>query len=481
MNAETKRPKFLIEDLRHIADHGLTVEFENQKKTEYLAAFAKSDEKVLRLQAGQREVVIVKVSQHCHYVCRGIVGANRDLTSMRVFYHERVVAPGVCFDIDKRVEFSSLAAYTARTFKSLLDGTATRESLCYDVTREHLKDYSWIFFGEVGLRALAYARTVTDKMDAKEDRLHLSVTEDEAELKKIQNPAHRGDVLRVLENQHKERMDAWRKRYHHRAWLVKALRDAPDRDEISRMLLRCSWPGVRSCGAEPGCTWSTEAEDLRFDPPYEEPNYYLTGSDGKYKLSSGVKVPVTLDQLKAFLEGKVAVLNSPYGVITLRHASTSEGEPVTYLKCGCHLVDVSRVPEIESLLPKKPVTRKEAVPAMSLDSTETKVFLRRVLQLFDESRREDWEMFQQKHRAATELLALWRRRVNNPEAEMEEIKAEIVKWKEEIRDAKADRRAHDKAFAGLDLPRLQGMLNVLVNFGIASAVEVGNRHQDTVF
>lgn len=96
------------------------------------------------------------------------------------------------------------------------------------------------------------------------------------------------------------------------------------------------------------------------------PNYAASLEGDRVKLSSGIVCGASASDLLAWLKGESKPLRTRYGTMERMDGRTDSGDPISLIKCGCHLVDPSNLGQewADVMRPTHAIHHVPEVPAL---------------------------------------------------------------------------------------------------------------------
>lgn len=364
-----KTSSLKVDNLRHIHDHGLAVEF-TEPKLVTLLTYLRGKQGVTELKAGLSTLKVTTLGNVTKTEAFFSVGSNR---LKAIHYYE--TATGLKYTVKRENGEGCADAFltlNAVIFGGELPGIWTVNfGAQADKLRDWLNKYRWTITGSNGLRGQAlagrfatleynltqanrYARDTAEKHERyvseatpeffreRHSKLRTNLA---AKLAQIDEKVAR------LETQQKDSHGKTAEELYAQHFSLGVCRD---------------WIGGNDVHYFP-------AVGSQFSHPVQMANYSATvDSCGTISLSSGIKCEFTATQVLAWLKGEAQAPSSRYGAIERREVATRDGLPLVLLKCGCHFVDPSGVSAefAELLKPKHVVTKAEGKPRADFGTPE---------------------------------------------------------------------------------------------------------------
>lgn len=367
-----------VDNLRHIHDHGLAVEF-TAPKLVTLLTYLRAKQGVTELAAGNSTLRITTLGNVTKTEAFFSVGSNR-LAAMH--YHE--AATGLKYTLRRDGGEGSEHAYN--TLNSVIFGENLSKAQDHwkihsgahaDKLRDWLKKFAWCITGANGLRGQAlsarfvqleetrraaanvhgaaaarfrqYSEDATPEFFRNkhaEARAKLAAQTADVEKNVAEWQAMQADAEKLIaENKAEETHNSF-------GWRINA------RKEWENSQWKIFFPAV---GAQ-------------FSHPITSANYAATvDASGGISLSSGIRCEFTAPQVLQWLRGETsAPFSSRYGKLERREVATPTGAALVLLKCGCHWIDAANVSAefARALTPTHAVTRSTGKPRAEFGTPE---------------------------------------------------------------------------------------------------------------
>jgi len=194
-------------------------------------------------------------------------------------------------------------------------------------------------------------------------------------------------------------------------------------------------------------------------------NYTATFEGEKITLSSGIVCPFTTSRLLAWLKGEQPAPSTQYGTCSIVEAATPHGTPIKLIKCGCHYVDLSTCAndEIAELCkPTHTVTRTEGT-APILAHVDTAEFIARCEAVNAEKQAQLVAEQREELKQYAETLRRLRHEKANKQATIDAAQAEIDAAQAKVAQAKEAFKAMKARFDGVTLDSLKDATAKIVN------------------
>lgn len=397
-NSEVKPyrfPSLLVDNLKHLSDHGMSVNFTSPKLVS-LVEYLRSRDGKFTLTAGKSELIVTRLGHvtftelflsHGSYRIHSVHYRDGDLKSSQTrngnadaYDTLRAVILGASGEKTER--------YCASPAGENLPGIwSPKFGSDQDKLRDFLRNFAGTLTGEQWLRGKA----ISEKLKG----LKSSISCNESRLvylqERIKNEAEfdfRAAHERLRETSTRQlsyiaKLETEKQTDKARAenWLAAALiSELPTLTSIEELAgnygshTRYNPNGVRPYF--PGIPARTVPEIMRA-------NYSASVSaSGELLLSSNVRAEFTPAELLSFLKGERKELRNRYGPVTVRNFSTPEFTPVRLVSCGCHRVDIAKDlgGEFASVLaPAFQVQHVPAVPALDYSPETAVPFFQRLI------------------------------------------------------------------------------------------------------
>lgn len=330
-------PRLLVDNLHHVHDHGLSVEFVEPALVRWVDYLRSVLNGTLTFSAGKSRLTIHRngnvtltkfepgrgyASTRLHYYCP----ATKIKTTILNGH------PG--FECLGLACFGFIPGSSAKIPFSLTEESGRGQ----DRFRSSLTTYdAWWVLGESGLRAYAanQSRTVERKQE-------VQVAQD-----RLADARHKLDVFRKRD--FKAEVAYFHSQMKNAATLLKnrlkemeQVRVSPEAVPNARFELgiRTLWDSSRKAGA--AAVYGFPSVPEGWSHPLLTPNYTVTISeDGEhFLLSSKIKCPVSVKQALDWLRGEAPAPSTLYGEVKVVDARDAGNNPVRMVTCGCHRLDL---------------------------------------------------------------------------------------------------------------------------------------------
>ncbi len=351
-----KKLRLLVDNLVHIHDHGVAVEFTDPQLAALVQTLTVDGE--YKLESGHSWLKVItrgRVTYTHLFLAHGSYHKKAfhyydntpGLPAPLKFRQEDVAGTSYAFEMLEAVIFTGKAPRIIETH------TAGEVDNAADFLTNQIKDggIGWCFFGEAGMRAKAVdnaTKNAAGRIDSAEVTLR--------------------DARNSLEHKTNQNVDDLIKG-NLKTWhdsLRRGKKVLADKLRLLRAPLEPGFAGFSSADRtlftqlfgyqqriydfefmslpEGSCYWpSLPGHEAASTPMIMRPNYKaVIGEDDTITVDSGIKVPFKASEVMAWLRGESTTpLRTPYGDLQKLEASTPEGQPVCYLKAGCHVIDAS--------------------------------------------------------------------------------------------------------------------------------------------
>jgi len=335
---------FKVDNLRHISDHGMSVEFSCPRLAEFVRQTHAMQDGTVKIKAGESRLTIVRLghvtktmaffsvgSHHCqaiHYSSDGMKHTVAETSS-----------GSLAFEILDAVLFGEPLPHV---FKP---NSGEKQ----DRLREVLRKDGWALTGESGLRAQALeGRVARLRSDVSSARSSAHYAERQLDKAKAITPE-----------------TCATERANHRAWtleelskietltqkLTQTVAELPTLDGARLESLARENGAWRSYNDLETCFPSVPAG---FSHDWIHANYTATVDGDKITLSSGIVCSFGVNALSAWLRGETPAPRTQYGSVSRLDGRDADGKAVSLLQCGCHRIAIpENCTELRALLTPK--------------------------------------------------------------------------------------------------------------------------------
>lgn len=449
--AKARPRKLLVDNLKHVHDHGLAVEFTDESLTKWLEEIRAHKNGKLLFCAGESKLHITRNGDvtRTHFV------PGRGYSNDRIHYHcpatkikATILSGHAGFDyLDYLLFGSSADAHisTRLPLPWMVKNPMTGAS--QDLFRTHTyKMGGWWLLGESGLRAFAAHESLVKPAKVRLDAAQVQATHAKSELQRFEKRdwnAELKDFSRCIK-ENTARL-ASRVKELEEAKLAKA---PPAYGPLSPALRNL---GVSALFAPPYgrvVRYRFPSTPEGWSHPGVDFNYKVTLSSdgGSFLLSSGIKCPVSVEAALEWLRGKAPAPMTIYGEVKVVDARDAENNPVRVVACGCHRLDLRPLGEefAKLLTPKHKVVRIDGKPELVMNGTakERRAFYSELRRRVTSAIRAEQDRHDVARRDLINSRASFRKTMTNREAVLAELKAKCE-------DATAAAATAEKAFASI--------------------------------
>jgi len=407
-----KRIEWKKDNLRHVLDHGLAVEFSDGTKTAYLRSLVGTDSTV-ELTAGKSRLTIQTVGRVSRVHFQDAIGSGFDYFSVSYYspaqnlsYTEKEEKTR---EVTEHIVFGDFQSSRWQNVKrdaghvpSIL---RVNKGADIDALRAWSKTSAWSLLGENGLRAKAVENAIAGKK-AEISRIASAISygKHDLECKRDFPFAAEIDRARDYAKNAAENADHQTAARENDVDAVRALLASAQTLEIytsRRFETGYNWPQSRcesetalaGCGVHLGRIAVPGASNLytpralfpaasaRYSVDLVRANYTVKrGEGGALVLSSGIVCPFNEETALEWLRGTGPAPSTQYGTCRKIETCDDTGAPVVLIACGCHHIDVARDlggEFAELLKPAHKTELLEGKPALELSEETRFAFLAR--------------------------------------------------------------------------------------------------------
>ena len=382
-------PSLLVDNLRHIHDHGLAVEF-TAPKLVALLTYLRAKQGVTELKAGNSTLRVTTLGNVTKTEAFFSVGSYR-----RAAIHYFEAATGLKYTLSRENGDGEKNAYdtlNAVVFGEDLDRAnyawKTHTGAQADKLNEWLKKFRWTITGSNGLRgqALASRFTQLDETRRAAANVHGAAADRHTQYSEYATPEFfrkkhaeaRAKLAAELEQIEKSVSDWQTKQTDAKKLIAENKAEEFHNSIVWRINAQKEWENSQ---------WKVffPAVGAQFSHPITSANYTATvDAEGAIELSSGIRCEFTAGQVLAWLRGETpAPFSHRYGTLERREVATPTGGALVLLKCGCHWINAANVsPEFaQALTPTHTVTRSTGKARANFGTPE---FAQRLAEKFAE-------------------------------------------------------------------------------------------------
>lgn len=360
-----------VDTLKHISDHGLSVEFTDKKRKELLEAIKAIEFGKIIISAKNSDLILwkngkalfakTKFARHadaiaCEYTS---LSANKNpLGELSVFYGKAKLYAA----------FNSLSWKVLKRItmhESVNDTLNFAWGVTFDKWFTLLKTDAWILLGQTGLNA--YSLSVERKeIEEKKQSLENQIDFAQSKLKEFSQSNQERLVKEAEELLEKKRAETREieRSYEEKRAIV---RESNDIEEIRRQSGLWS---IQSCDTkEGGKRWKMEGEKQRWTHELTSENYKAKIEGERIVLSSGIVCDIKPESVLAWLKGEASAPATRYGALKRIDGRNSLNEPVSLIACGCHRISVTELGEDwkRAMQPKHEPKLLEGTPSVFWD------------------------------------------------------------------------------------------------------------------
>ena len=335
---------FKVDNLRHISDHGMSVEFSCPRLAEFVRQTHALQDATVKIKAGESRLTIIRLGHVTKTMAFFSVGSH--------------FCEAIHYSSDRMKHTVNKTASGSLAFE-ILDAVLFGEPLPHvftpnsgekqDRLRDVLRKDGWALCGESGLRAQALESRVSRlKEDVNSARNSAHYAERQLSKAKAITPE-----------------TCATERANHRAWTLEELAkietltqtltqtvaelptlDVPSLESLARNNgARRSYSDLETCFPSKAAGFSHEL--IRA-------NYLATVEGDKITLSSGIICAFGVSALSAWLRGETTAPRTQYGSVSRLDGRDDGGNPISLLQCGCHRIAIpENCAELRALLTPK--------------------------------------------------------------------------------------------------------------------------------
>jgi len=361
-----------VDNLRHIHDHGLAVEF-TAPKLVTLLTYLRAKQGVTELTAGNSTLRVTTLGNVTKTEAFWSVGSYR-----RAAIHYYEAATGLKYTLHRDQTPDNGNAYD--TLNAVVFGENLSKADHHwkihsgaqaDKLADWLKKFAWTITGTNGLRGQALSarfvqleetrRAAANVHGAAAARFNQYQTEATPEFFRKKHAEARETLAHKLAKAD-ERLADWQ-----------TAETKAQSATAEQLFSEFSYALGIVRGYSDRIVHFPEAKAV-YSHPIQCANYAATvDASGGISLSSGIRCEFTAPQVLAWLRGEASAPHSHrYGALERREVATPSGAPSVLLKCGCHWIDASNVSaEFRELLrASHTVTQKAGKPRAEFGTPE---------------------------------------------------------------------------------------------------------------
>lgn len=335
---------FKVDNLRHISDHGMSVEFSCPRLAEFVRQTHAIQDGTVKIKAGESRLTIVRLGRVTKTMAFFSVGSHRrnsihySADGMKHTVAE-VSSGSLAFEILDSVLFGEPLPHV------FVPNSGEKQ----DRLREVLKKDGWALCGESGMRAQALeGRIARLRVDVSSARSSANYAERQLEKAKAITPE-----------------TCAMERANHRAWTLQELAKIETLTQTLTQtvaeLPSLDVPSLESLARENGAWRSYSDSEICFPSKAAgfsheliRANYLATVEGDKITLSSGIVCAFGVSALSAWLRGETTAPRTQYGSVARLDGRDDGGNPISLLQCGCHRIAIpENCAELRALLTPK--------------------------------------------------------------------------------------------------------------------------------
>jgi hypothetical protein len=480
---KTKQISWKVSNLKDISDHGLAIQFVDTAKAGFIAGLFGKDGKT-RIEAGKSFVTVETAGRVTRTHYHSAIGNG--FNTVNVHYYSNL----------ENLNFTERNEENVDALQAVVFGDRVNVDRYYrraGETHEHsiasiLRPLSgaerdkfntwqvknlWALAGETGLRAKAIETT---QANAKATVLNLvsniAATENERDrhskrdYRNAREVARKetGEVLKCIHETEKTNS------LNLACALEKVATQEKTVETLSDLQVRYDSPFRPFClvsrvyGEQYPTSVYFPGRVSSFSHPIIRANYTVKTDGENLVLSSGVLCPFSKSDALAWLKGEKAAPSTRYGLPVRLDGCDAQGNAVSVVRCGCHVIDVARDLRDEFTELLKPIHRVTKTPAQdqfTLTPDNFAEFAERLKTVFAAKQAENRQARIDAIARLREKLAQVETLEANHETDKAAFDAKIANLNEE--KMKAEKALSDIAFPGANLESVFSSLRSLVN------------------
>lgn len=364
-----------VDNLRHIHDHGLAVEF-TAPKLVALLTYLRGKQGITELSAGNSTLRVSTLGNVTKTEAFWSVGSYR-----RASIHYYEASTGLKYTLSREQSDEHKSAYNTLN-AVIFGGSCELQSVksgifcvttgaAADRLSAWLKKFAWTITGANGLRGQALAVRLSQLEETRRAAANVHGAA-AARFNQYQTEA----TPEFFRNKHAEARERLTGKL---AEIEKGIARWNEREEAAagadaeQLFSEFSYALGIYRGYTDRIVHFPEAKAV-YSHPVQSPNYTATvDASGGISLSSGIRCEFTAPQVLQWLRGEAPAPHSHrYGALERREVATPSGAPSVLLKCGCHWIDASNVSAEfrEILCPSHTVTQKAGKPRADFGTPE---------------------------------------------------------------------------------------------------------------
>ena len=387
----TKKLKLKVDNLNHISDHGLAVEFSDPQLKALINGLKKDG--TTTLEAGLSKITLQTVGRvtftklflaHGSYTIKNVHYLDEP-ANLRFTFKRQGDQEEVAYDTLKAV---ILGGELPSQFKQSTSFGSTQ-----DVHRTWLKKYGWTLAGENGLRAKAI-EGIKSSIDGEIKSLDYSIGKKARDIGQFDARNFDAEIVNarkraksIIEHNNKEETrirDAYAKAE------AEDFSDESQKSDTGGSYYNAP-EHLRLLGMQRMNPYGQNqrlvmpAVNATMSHPVHRPNYTATRNEDNVILSSGIHCEVTASHVLGWLRGEIPEVKTRYGAAQRIEAATPDGQPIIIVKCGCHYLDMRNMGEdfSEVLKPTHTVTVTGGKVEIKWDAENKSACLERMKESLD--------------------------------------------------------------------------------------------------
>jgi flagellar motility protein MotE (MotC chaperone) len=331
----------LVDNLKHIHDHGLAVEFTAPKLVSLLT-YLRGKQGVTELKAGQSTLKVTTLGNVTKTEAFWSHGSYH-----RASLHYYEAATGLKYTLNRDNGADNENAYY--TLNSIIFGGELPGiwkisfGAQADKLRDWLKKWAMTITGSNGLRALAISARLAQLNETRRNASNIHASAEAHHLKYVNDATP--EFFRTKHGEARAKLAATLAKIETRTEEIRKGQAEMANQETGEALWNGNWEySLGLSRSYEGVTFFP-ATASQYSHTVQSANYSATvDATGAVSLSSGIRCEFTANQVLAWLKGETqAPHSSRYGTLQRLEASTRDGAALVLLKCGCHYVDATNV------------------------------------------------------------------------------------------------------------------------------------------
>lgn len=368
-----KKLQLKVDNLVHIHDHGLAVEFSDPQLVELVESFRKDG--LYEIKAG---LLWLKIQTIGRVTFTHLFRAHGSYHYKAVHYHDK--STGLKYSHkDSANDDAFLTLVSVMTGTGMPSIWRCQSGAGQDELRRWIKSYAWTLAGEAGLRAKA--------IEALRSRLASDVSG-----RKGQRDFTKREITTFNERDFDAEIEDRRKQVKYQLKLLSSKCDSVTAAEAAIASGKEFFSShAYEVGAQYQSVWKNKDNAWKYtykfagSPPktsheIRNPNYTATRDGDRLTLSSGIVCPFSASQVIKWLTDGGTPPCCSYGYLARIECADPSGQPLVLVKCGCHYIDGRNLGEdfADALKPKHTVTMTDGVKELVLTDETREAFLERV-------------------------------------------------------------------------------------------------------